>query len=157
LDDTYIGCKRIICYHNQQALDCQINHFSFLEKQMPSFALDDHSAAYHIRGYQPGLIQINEMQFSCSLMLTPEQLIQEFSPQHAKELSAESLAPLHALKLDIVLIGTGGTLVFLPPEIYGNLINLGIGVEVMNTAAACRTFNALASEGRRVAAVLIAK
>ena len=56
---------------------------------------------------------------------------------------------------EILLIGTGDQLTFPLLEIYGDLINAGIGVEIMDTHAACRTYNALTSENRNVAAALI--
>jgi len=62
---------------------------------------------------------------------------------------------MHELKPDVLLIGTGATHVFLSLDIYGDLINQGIGVEVMSTSAACRTFNALSAEGRHVVAALL--
>lgn len=122
-----------------------------------SLHLDENSASYQIRAYQPGLIQVNDRTFSCSIIITPEKLINTWSPQCIDELKREDLETVIALCPAILLIGTGHTLQFPDLEIYGDLINYGIGVEIMNTHAACRTYNVLTSEGRSVAAALIIK
>ncbi len=122
---------------------------------MATLDLDNNPSAYLIRAYKPGSLQVNERLLTCSIIITPSQLIQDWQPQIITDLSAMSLSPIIALKPDILLIGTGSKLIFPSIEIYGDLINLGIGVEIMDTSAACRTFNALSSESRHVAAALI--
>lgn len=122
---------------------------------MTTFNLDDNQAIYQIRAYKPGIIQINEKILTSSVIIANNQLIEDWKPQTVNELTAESLAPIIDLKPDILLIGTGASMVFIPIEIYGELINQGIGVEIMNTGAACRTYNALTAENRNVVAALI--
>lgn len=122
---------------------------------MPTFDLDENHAAYQIRAFAPGTIQINDKVLTQSIIITPEILIENWAPQTVGELTADHLSPMIALKPDVLLIGTGAQLIFPPIECYGHLINLGIGVEVMDTGAACRTYNALSAENRRVAAALI--
>ena len=122
---------------------------------MATLSLDENQANYQIRAFKPGSIQVNENIFNCSLIITRDHLIENWPPQTANELSAAAFAPVIALKPDILLIGTGSTMVLLPIELYGDLLNLGIGVEVMDTSAACRTYNALSAENRNVAAALI--
>lgn len=122
---------------------------------MPSLTLDDNSAQYQIRAYQPGSITVNDKTLSRSIIITPTMLIEDWAPQTIQELTAESLARIEEIRPDILLVGTGSSIVFLPAEIYGDLVNLGIGVEFMDTSAACRTYNALSAENRNVAAALI--
>lgn len=122
---------------------------------MTTLNLDSNQAKYQIRSYQPGRIQINDVILTNSVILTPDTLIEHWKPQVISELSAEDLTSIPELQIDILLIGTGSKLVFLPAAIYGALINKGIGVEVMDTGAACRTFTVLSAENRRVAAALI--
>ncbi len=122
---------------------------------MTSFSLDNNQANYQIRGFKPGQIQINDKILNQSLILSAQQLIENWPPTQAAEITREALAPAVALKPTILLIGTGKTQQFIPLEIYGELLNQGIGVEVMDTAAACRTYNALTSENRDVVAALI--
>jgi uncharacterized protein len=124
---------------------------------MTTLNLDENNAAYQIRAYQPGLIQINDATFTNSIILSPTQLIEYWQPQSATELSADSFTLILDMKPDVLLIGTGSQLVFLPVDLYGELINQGIGVELMDTRAACRTFSALSAENRNVVAALIIK
>ena len=122
---------------------------------MPSLTLDDNNAQYQIRSYQPGTITVNDKTLSKSIIITPTALIEDWAPQTIQDLTAESLNRIVEIRPDILLIGTGATMTFLSPEIYGELINLGIGVEFMDTSAACRTYNALSAENRNVAAALL--
>lgn len=124
---------------------------------MASLQLDENNAAFQIRAYQPGTLQINDKTLTASAIVTSNQLIEDWTPQTAAALTPQSFEPVIALKPDILLIGTGATHVLLPISLYGDLINLGIGVEVMDTSAACRTFNALSAEDRNVVAALIIK
>lgn len=122
---------------------------------MPPLDLDENRAIYQIRAFKPGILKVNERIFTQSIIITPNKLIENWPPQTAAELSYENLSLVIELKPDILLIGTGSTQIILPIEGYGELINHGIGVEIMNTSAACRTFNALCSENRNVVAALI--
>lgn len=124
---------------------------------MASLDLDDNRATYQVRAYAPGTLKINDQILNQSVIIAPEQLILDFAPQQADELTAQSLSPILEIKPDVLLIGTGATHIFISAAIYGELINSGIGVEVMDTSAACRTYNALAAEGRTVMAVLLIK
>lgn len=124
---------------------------------MPSLDLDENHSAYQIRSYEPGRIQINEKILTESLIISPTLLMERWHPQTIQELTAESLLPIINLMPDILLIGTGADMAFVPPELYGELINHGIGVEIMSTGAACRTYNALSAENRRVVAALLIK
>tara|TARA_R110000868_G_scaffold315295_4_gene576211 strand:+ start:170 stop:544 length:375 start_codon:yes stop_codon:yes gene_type:complete len=124
---------------------------------MPSLTLDDNNALYQIRAYQPGEIKINDKTLCSSIIITPTRLIEGWPPQDITSLTAESLSIITDLRPDILLIGTGASMVLLPADIYGALINLGIGVEFMDTSAACRTYNALSAENRNVAAALLIK
>lgn len=122
---------------------------------MPSLSLDDNSAAYQIRAYRPGFLQVNDTIFTQSLIISPTQLITDWTPQFIQELTQDDLQQIIPLHPTILLIGTGATLSFPDVEIYGELLNQGIGVEIMDTSAACRTYTALAAENRNVIAALI--
>lgn len=119
--------------------------------------LDENSANYQIRAYQPGQIQINDKFYHESVIIAANTLIDHWQPNTIAELLPEHLTAILSLKPAILLIGTGEKLVFPSIEIYGDLINQGIGVEIMDTRAACRTYNALTSEGRNVIAALLIK
>lgn len=72
-------------------------------------------------------------------------------------LSVETFEPLISIanELDVVLLGTGGKGEFFPPKLRQSLKEKGLSIEVMDTGAACRTYNVLMAEGRRVAAALL--
>ncbi|HKL77440.1 MAG TPA: Mth938-like domain-containing protein [Gammaproteobacteria bacterium] len=107
-----------------------------------------------VKGYGPGELRINDEPYSEPLVLLPESLWQGWLPARSAELSADHLEPLLAAGIEVLLIGTGDHLVFPDPAITAPLVNNGVGVETMDTAAACRTFNILMSEDRHVAAAL---
>ena len=119
------------------------------------FQLDENNAKYQIRAYQPGYLKINDEVLNASVLISFDKLITNWPPQSVDELTAASLNQALALEPEVLLIGTGSKLIFLSPEIYSAFIGKQIGVEVMDTSAACRTFNALTAENRRVVAALI--
>lgn len=122
-----------------------------------TLTLDENRATYQIRAYQPGQIQINDKIYQNSVIIAPHTLIEHWQPITLTELKASDLATVLTMKPAILLIGTGEKLIFPPAEVYGDLINQHIGVEIMDTRAACRTFNALTSEDRNVVAALLIK
>lgn len=124
---------------------------------MTTLDLDSNQAKYQIRSFVPGRIQVNDTILTSSAIVSPDTLIEDWAPQTITELTAANLELIPTLNPDILLIGTGSHLILIKAEIYGALINQGIGVEIMDTSAACRTFNALTAENRRVVAALIIK
>jgi uncharacterized protein len=82
-------------------------------------------------------------------------LIEHWEPGHIDDLRTRHLEPLLQLQPELVLIGTGKTLRFPSVEHYACLIQQNIGVEIMDSAAACRTYNILLGEGRNVVAGII--
>lgn len=118
---------------------------------------DDNHARYQIRAYKPGQIQVNDEIYTRSLIVSPQVILPDWKPQEIADLMNEHLAVVYELSPAILLIGTGSKIYFPPIDIYGDLINHGIGVEIMDTAAACRTYNVLTSEDRNVVAALIIK
>ena len=110
---------------------------------------------YAIRSYQAGHVVINDQAYTKSLVLAPKQLMTDWPPQSADELTEADFEMLTELQPDLVLLGTGEKQVFPPLSLYAPLLQKNIAVEVMNTGAACRTYNILASEGRKVIAALM--
>ncbi|CAK0762526.1 NADH dehydrogenase (ubiquinone) 1 alpha subcomplex assembly factor 3 [Gammaproteobacteria bacterium] len=119
------------------------------------FTLDSLAAAYVIRSYAPGQVIVNHQTYTSSLVVMPESLITDWPPQHFEDLSAPHFEDLAQYPLDVVLLGTGGRLRFPTPAVLAPLKERGIGVEVMGTGAACRTYNLLVAERRQVAAMLL--
>ncbi len=90
-----------------------------------------------------------------SFVISPQHLLREWPPAAIGEVEAAHLTMLAELGLEVLLLGTGKTLRFPAAEQLAALVSLGIGYEIMDTAAACRTYNVLAGEGRRVGAAII--
>ncbi|HVE44308.1 MAG TPA: Mth938-like domain-containing protein [Gammaproteobacteria bacterium] len=123
---------------------------------MTTLNLDDNQSIYQIRAYEPGvMVQVNDERLTQSFIITPSKLYKNWAPLSAHSLTPDAFSLFLDLKPDVLLLGTGTQHVLLTPDIYAVLINAGIGVEIMNTGAACRTYNALSAENRHVAAGLI--
>ena len=119
------------------------------------FALDPLEHGYTVKAYEPGWIQINEQKYYQSLLLMPGRLIPDWSAASVDQITPEHVAELAGYEPQVLLLGTGDQHKFLHPQIFRPLMELGIGYEVMATGAACRTYNVLLSEDRRVLAALI--
>jgi uncharacterized protein len=119
------------------------------------FTLDRPATLHVVRGYRPGLLRIGERELTRSVIVSAESLIDDWRPQDIGELTAEDLEPALALRPEVLLLGSGARQVFPPYELLARLHAARIGIEVMDTGAACRTYNVLVGEGRAVAAALI--
>jgi uncharacterized protein len=119
------------------------------------FSLDDPSDGFIVDAYEPGRVTINGIAHERSILVLPDRIVTDWDPQSVAELSAEQLRFVAELRPDVVLLGTGLEQLFLPPALYAPILEQGIGIEMMDTASACRTYNILATEGRRVAAILM--
>lgn len=106
-------------------------------------------------GYGAGYVIVNNARHTRSLVVLPDRLLTDWAASTFEALEADHFAPLAGLALEIVLLGTGGRLRFPAPEILRPLIDAGVGVEVMDVQAACRTFNILVAEDRKVGAALL--
>jgi len=119
------------------------------------FVQEDFSSALLIHGYDDGEIRVGGQTYQRSVILTHQSVIDDWRPQSKDELEAGDFELIQSLDTEILLLGTGPVLSFPPPALTAPLLEAGIGVEVMDTAAACRTFNVLLSEGRPVVAALL--
>ena len=115
---------------------------------------DTGEGQYHIRGYGVGFIQINDEKIDHSIIVSPNKLI-TWPPQSLAELNATHFLPLFDLQPSIVLLGSGPRLSFPDPALLADFYSKKIGIEVMTTGAACRTYTVLMAEGRKVAAALL--
>ncbi len=119
------------------------------------FCLDENSTSYRITGYGRGRVIINEEVLTRSLLIMPEQLVKDWPPQNFDALEPSHFAIAAGLNAEILILGCGARQRFPPARLTRALTEAGIGLEVMDTGAACRTFNLLAADGRRVAAALL--
>src|SRR5690625_1233913 len=115
---------------------------------------EPNAGEYRIRRFEQGRLTINEEEFTASLIVTADHLIGDWPPQTFDELTEPHLDSILELDPEVVLLGTGDQQQCPDRELLRAFLTRGIGVEVMDTRAASRTFNVLAGEGRRVAAAL---
>jgi len=105
-------------------------------------------------GYGPGYVAINNVRHDKCVVVTPQKVV-EWTVNGFEALTAADFGFIAELKPEIVIFGTGATQRFPPPELARSLAAIGVGVEVMDSRAACRTYNILASEGRKVVAAIL--
>lgn len=108
-----------------------------------------------VRSYTPGEIRVGETVIRSSCLLRADKVVPQWRPQTLNALTAEDLEPIFALEPEIIVLGTGTRQRFPESALLGSILARGIGCEVMTTAAACRTYNVLVSEDRRVVAALL--
>ena len=108
-----------------------------------------------ITGYGEGYVMVNRVRHQRTLVVLPDRLVTDWAATTFGALNADHLAALLPLDAEIILLGTGATLRFPRAEIMAPLIRAGVGYEVMDIQAACRTYNILVSEERKVAAALL--
>ena len=116
------------------------------------FAEDHNSANYKISGYDTQSIGINGLPHTKSLVISPMELLQDWEPSKYSELNEQHLDDIFAMQPEIIILGTGLKQIFPPAEILRRLAKEQIGFEIMDTQAACRTFNILMAEDRTVVA-----
>jgi len=119
------------------------------------FSAADSDGGHLILGYDPGQILIGGQIYTRGLIVSPERIDTNWGPENAIDLAAEHFEALLALDPQIIIVGTGKHQVFPDPNTYLIVRQRGLGVDIMDTGAACRTYNILASEGRKVAAGLL--
>lgn len=107
---------------------------------------------FFLRGADGGHALVNARRLERSFVIAPDALVEDWPVRDVAAMSPADLDPLIALKPELIVLGSGGAQAFPPPEVMGACLSQGIGLETMTNAAAARTFNVLASEGRRVVA-----
>ena len=117
----------------------QLNH------ELPDYA-------YALRAADGRSAKVNDRVLETSFILAPNELIEGWQAGASADLVPDDLAPLLALNPELVLLGTGDRQAFPSAAVMAACLTRGIGIEVMTNAAAARTFNVLAGEGRRVVA-----
>lgn len=109
---------------------------------------------YPIKGYEPGLLRIHENTYSHPIIVSPNYLISPWDVPSFDQLAPQHFKSLIALKPEIVLLGTGLQACYTATYLLELFIAHHIAFEIMHTAAACRTYSVLMSEGKHVAAAL---
>lgn len=117
-----------------------------ISQELPDFR-------FVLRAVRADHVLVNERELRRSFILTPYTLVEDWP--HAAELQAADMDAVLALDPEVVLLGTGERQRFPAPAVMAACLTRGVGIEVMDSAAAARTFNVLAGEGRRVVAAFI--
>lgn len=107
---------------------------------------------FFLRGADGASALVNDRTLRASFILSPHRLIEDWPVVDVRILSVADLQPLWALEPELILLGSGAAQAFPPAQVLAASLGRGIGLETMTNAAAARTFNVLASEGRRVVA-----
>ena len=126
----------------------------FILPAMP-LAEDIVTSRHRLTSYSDDSVSINEAIYRDSLVMTADSLLCPWPVNDLSALDAEQLAPVFESAPTVVLLGTGTRQRFPRPEIYGLFGERGIGLEVMDNGALCRTFNILVAEDRAVTAAII--
>ena len=108
-----------------------------------------------IRAYEPGMVRINETVCTCSLIVTPQRLVDDWPVTHVGQVDSDVLLALLDYGPEIILLGVGNRQHILDPRVTMPVMQRGVGIEIMTTDAACRTYNVLLGEDRKVLAALI--
>ena len=119
------------------------------------FAQDSQDDGYVITAYGDNSVSINGKSFKQSLIITRTKLNENWEVSAVELLQADHINQILAFKPELIIIGTGDKLIFPAVEVYSGILEHGIGVDFMDTQAACRTYNILMSEGRHIVAGLI--
>jgi len=106
-------------------------------------------------GHGAGFVRLGVVEYRDNVLVTPERIVTGWAPGGFEQLTEADFTALAELEPEVALLGTGATLRFPHPRLTRALVDAGIGLEVMDTPAACRTFNILAAEGRKVAAAVL--
>lgn len=117
--------------------------------------LDDSGQRFVVRGFTDTTVRINHEELTHSFLLTPDQLIADIPLSQVAELQSGSLNLLYTDAPEVLIIGTGLRTVRAQAAVQAELLRAGIGIEFMDTGAACRTYTVLASELRRVSLLIV--
>lgn len=119
------------------------------------FSPDDVSALVTVSAYGPEGIVVKGERYAGSLILSARGLVTDWNAQTLDGLDQATMLRLLEMRPEPLLIGTGVRQIFPAPWVYELAQGQAVGIEVMDTAAACRTYNVLVAEGRRAVAVLL--
>ncbi|MCP4925944.1 MAG: hypothetical protein GY916_08375 [Gammaproteobacteria bacterium] len=110
-----------------------------------------------IRSFSAGELHINDAVFTNHVIVSTDTIIENWSPQGIMNLSLADFSEVLSGAPEVIVFGTGITQTFPPGALVTDILRQGIGFEIMDTAAACRTFNVLTTERRNVIAALLVR
>lgn len=118
-------------------------------------SLDRHGDYLFVRRVTERSITVVDRELTASFLLSPKRAVEQWPATQAQALTGDHVEAVLDLKPEVVLLGTGTRQQFPPAVFMAGFLRKGIGIEVMDNAAAARTYDLLASEGRRVVAAFI--
>lgn len=113
------------------------------------------SNVFMVKRYEPGCVKINDRIVNQSCFLTHKELVEKWGCSHIEQLQTNHLDALFELKPEVIILGSGESQVFPEPKLFAYCAQHGVGLEVMDNLAACRTYNVLTTEDREVVLALI--
>jgi uncharacterized protein len=108
-----------------------------------------------ITGYDLNWVEVNQERHHSSLIVTPNQLLLEWPVKSIKDIKENSFEAIESLSVEIILLGTGNIQEHLEPRLLEYFSKKNMAVESMNNQSACRTYNILANEERKVLLALM--
>jgi uncharacterized protein len=117
-------------------------------------SLDNNNGVF-VRSFANGELHVNNEILTGPVILTLQDIIPDWAPPPIAELCMADFSAALKFEPEVILFGTGATQAFPPATLFTDIMRAGVGFEVMDTAAASRTFNVLSADGRRVVAALI--
>ncbi len=108
-----------------------------------------------ITGYDLNWVEVNQVRHQSSLIVTPDQLLLEWPVKTIKDINENSFEAIKSLDIEIILLGTGNTQEHLEPRLLEYFSKKNIAIESMSNQSACRTYNILANEERKVLLALM--
>ena len=115
---------------------------------------EDQTQGYLIQSYTPGRLVVNGISYHSSVIINPDACT-EWPVIHYEEVTLDALQPAVSTSTEVVIIGTGEQQHFPSAEHYLAMSRSGMGIEIMDSAAAARTYNVLVAENRKVVAAII--
>lgn len=119
------------------------------------FHLSNHPGQNIFTAHGTGYVQVNEQRFEQPVIVTPVEIFNDWPARSFAALTEADFSYFLTLKPEVLLLGSGEQHRFAHPKLYRALTDAGIAVEFMSTPAACRTFNILMAEDRKVVAGIL--
>ena len=117
--------------------------------------IENPSLSHSFQSFDGNAVVVGGKRFTASLVITPDQIYSDWPPKRANLLTIDDLQIILDLKPELAIIGTGVRQYFPDPRLLARFMQAGVGIEFMDTRAACRTFNVLSTEERDIAAGII--
>jgi len=120
-----------------------------------NFSQDTSEESTNIHSYTEDYLVVNGRKYDCHCLIHRDGLVQPWSPNSPKSPEPADFETIISCQPEVILLGTGTKLTFPSNEVRQFFLSKNIGLEVMDTGAACRTYNVLLAEGRNVAAAIL--